>query len=1029
MERYAIAVMMTLLLTGVVGGAARATDTTGGAAVDFARDIQPILEERCYRCHGPEEQKNGLRLDVKAEALRGGESGRVIIPGDSESSLLYQFVAGLDPDTSMPAEGDPVTTAELVLIKRWIDEGAQWPDETQALAASMERAVESNHWSFRPIQRPPVPAVRNGDWARSPIDHFVLARLEGEGITPSPEADRTALIRRLSLDLVGLPPTPAEVNDFVNDPSPYAYERVVSRLLASPHFGEHWGRHWLDLARYADSDGFEKDEVRPHAWRYRQWVIDSLNRDMPYDQFVIEQLAGDLLPGATLEQQVATGFHRNTLTNREGGVDVEQFRVEQIVDRVNTTAAVFMGLTMACAQCHNHKFDPLTQREYYGLFAFFNGGMEKDIPAPLDSEVTLYARTLENFEKRQHELQEAISKYEPELEARLPEWEAQLSEDLSEVTWSWLEPASMSSAGGATFTRLEDGSILVGGNSPVVDTYTVVVTTRLEDITGFRLEVLTDPSLPRTGPGRAHHGNFILSEFLVNVSKLSSPAAKRVVRLVDAWTDFWEEGWPISEAIDGDPTTGWSIDAWRGYNENRSAVFVTDEAVGHPDGTTLTFTFDHQYGTSHAIGRFRLFAATGAREHLTVTPSIPRILATTPEERTQEQNKELLEYFGTFDPKMRELRTALEAHENAKPELNATYAQIIVENPEQPKTHIHIRGDFLRKGEEVHPHTPAILPPLVPRSGSANRLDLARWLMHPDHPLTSRVAANRVWEHIFGRGLVYTSEDFGTRGETPSHPDLLDWLATQYMAKGWSTKEMIKLIVSSATYRQVSRARPDLLDRDPMNNLLARQNRFRVKAETIRDLFLSCSGLLNLAVGGPSVRPPLPAGVAELGFADSVKWRESQGANQYRRGIYIHFQRTVPYPMLMTFDCPDSNVTAIRRARSNTPLQALTLLNDPVFFECAQALGRRVFNEAAGNVKEGIRHAFRLCLAREPDAQEMDRLVELWKAEFDALSGNGETALGIAGRYLPEGAQPEQVAPWITLGRAIMNLDEFVTRE
>ena len=785
-------VLVPMVLAGALAGTATAKDAGQSAGVEFARDIQPIFEANCYRCHGSEKRKSGLRLDVQAEAMRGGDSGPVISPGDAEGSLLYQYVSGADPDTIMPPEGDPLTADKVAAIARWIDQGAVWAKGVKVRPTAS--AVESDHWSFRPFERPPVLSVRQRAWERNPIDRFILARLEREGIAPSPEADRATLLRRLNLDLIGLPPTPAEVEDFVNDPSPYANERVVNRLLASPHFGERWARHWLDLARYADSDGFEKDQVRPHAWRYRQWVIEVFNRDLPYDQFLIEQLAGDLLPHPTLEQRVATGFHRNTLTNKEGGVDAEQYRVEQIVDRVNTTSSVFLGLTMACAQCHSHKYDLLTQAEYYGMFAFFNTGMEKNVPAPLESEVVLYARALEDFEELEQQFLTAINEYKPRFEKNIAEWEAELVDVAKENPWVVLEPESMVSEGGAEFTQLEDGSILVSGEKPRTDDYLIRAKTRLKNITGFRLEALKDSSLPKGGPGRAEDGTFGLSEFYVRLAKRHDPEDGPKIAIREALAEDWKRSDSIESTIDGDTGTHWRSAGGAEADEIQGVVFITEEPVRLAGRRALSITINHRKKTARSLGRFRLSVSKADPQYLKISTRIRSILATATDKRTDEQKETLFDYFGTIDPRMRELQAVLAAHERSRPKLT-TNAQIIVENPNPPKTNIHIRGDFLRKGEEVEPHVPAVLSPLEPRTENQNRMDLARWLVRPDHPLTSRVAANRVWEHLFGRGLVNTSEDFGTRGEPPSHPELLDWLASEYMAQGWSTKALIKLVV------------------------------------------------------------------------------------------------------------------------------------------------------------------------------------------------------------------------------------------
>lgn len=990
---------------------------------DFERDIRPIFATHCIGCHGPEKQKAGLRLDVKDDALRGGDSGRVIQPGDSAQSRLIALITGAESDKIMPPNGDRLSAEQIAAIASWIDAGATWPDAL----SSADAAPRSDHWAFKAPERTTPPPVQEAAWLRNPIDSFVLARLEQEGIKPSPEADRYTLIRRLSLDLLGLPPLPEDVDAFVNDPSPYAYEALVNRLLASPHFGERWGRHWLDAARYADSDGFEKDTVRPYAWRYRNWVIDALNRDMPFDQFTILQLAGDLVPGSTTEDKVATGFHRNTLTNKEGGVDPEQFRVEQVVDRTNTTGSVFLGLTVACAQCHSHKYDPISQKDYYQLYAFFNTGVEKDIPAPLDAEVEVYKQAKAAHDARQADLQKAIDAYRPELETKLAEWAA--NQDLTEPEWHVLSPAGSISSGGATLTRLDDESILASGQQAARDTYTVNFVTGLTGITAFRLEALTDPSLPKNGPGRAADGNLVLTEFNVKAARPTDPGTSEPVPFAEAIAAYSQEGYAVSGAVDNNRGTGWAIAPRDGVAVDQAAIFTTVNDAGFSEGTIFTAALEQQYRESFTVGRFRISVTRSPRALVQLPGAIRAALKTPADQRTEAQQSQLLEYYGAIDAKMRELKAAYNAHAKAAPQPPPTHAQTIAENPEPPETHIHIRGDFLRPGEAVQADALAVLPPLKPRGPKPDRLDLARWLVDPANPLTARVTVNRVWDHLFGRALVFTSNDFGTRGEAPSHPELLDWLATEFMARGWSMKDMIRLIVTSAAYRQSSNIREDLVDRDPLNVLLARQGRFRGEAEINRDLFLAASGLLNPAIGGPSVRPPLPKGVAELGYAGSVRWPESQGDDKYRRGLYIFFQRTVPYPMLMTFDCPDSNVTCIRRTRSNTPLQALTLLNDPVFNECAQALARRILTQGGASPDQRLRYAFRVCLSREPSAVELDELQRLLTDQRAAFERNPASASDAAGTYCPDGIPGPEAAAYTAVARVLMNLDEFTTRE
>jgi mono/diheme cytochrome c family protein len=804
-------------------------------AIDFDKDIKPILAAACVSCHGPASQRGGLRLDSRDEVLKGGNHGAVIKAGDLESRLLI-LVAGLDGEKRMPPKSkEPLTQEQVGHLRAWIEQGATWPKDSGTIAA----VVKSDHWAFQSVKRPDVPQVKNRAWVRNDIDAFVLARLEKEKIEPSAEADRLTLMRRVYLDLIGLPPTIDEIDEYLKDTRPDAYERLVDKLLASPHYGERWGRHWLDLARYADSDGFEKDSGRPYAWRYRNWVIEALNHDLPYDEFTIEQLAGDLLPDATTEQKVATGFHRNTLTNKEGGVDAEQFRVEQVVDRVNTTAKVFLGVTMNCCQCHDHKFDPFSQREYYQLFAFFNSDVEVNIPAPVPGDEDRVRKEMVGHEAKLKEVQKAVEEYRAKkLPAALAKWEKELKED----------------------------------------------------------------------------------------------------------------------------------------------------------------------------------------ERKKLPPAVREALDVEPEQRDDKQKKVIADHYAKSDAALTKLTKAVADHQKNVP--TVTQAQAMAPGKTR-KTNVMIRGDFLRPGVEVAPATPGALPPL--KADKPTRLDLAKWLVEPENPLTSRVLVNWMWQKYFGRGLVSTLEDFGTQGEKPSHPELLDWLASEVQRRKWSLKEMHKLIVTSATYRQSAKTRPELAQRDPLNVLLARQTRQRLDAEILRDEALAASGLLTRTVGGPSVRPPQPPGISELTYANSVKWFESTGPDRYRRGLYIWFQRTSPFPMLMTFDAPDSNVCTVRREKSNTPLQALTLLNDTVFVECAQALGRRLHAEK-GAVEDRIKVGFRLCVTRQPTERELAILSKLYDGLKAECKAKPEQAAKLLGKEKPPGDVAEAAA-WAAVARTLLNLDEFVNRE
>ena len=820
--------------------------------VSFAEDIEPILARDCMACHGPALQQNGLRLDRREDAMNGGKSGPAIEPGRSAQSLLMKRLDGLDGLQRMPP-GRPLPREQVELFREWIDQGAKWESDAQIAAPP-----RSGHWAFRPNRRPAVPQTQQNDWPRNPIDAFVLARLEREGIQPSPAAPAHTLLRRASLDLTGLPPA-ADGAETAG-----GYEQFVDRLLQSEHFGERWAAPWLDQVRYADSDGYEKDLARPHAWRYRHWVIDALNADMPFDRFTLEQLAGDLLPDASVEQRVATGFYRNTLKNREGGVAIEQFRFEEVVDRTNTVATVWLGLSVECARCHDHKFDPIPQSDYYRLFAFFNELDEVNIDAPLPGEIGPYLRA------------------KPELDAKIAAIYKKYK--VRELQRPW------------------EAKMLWAADNPGVE----------------------------------HQ---------------------------------WDTSWDIIGL----------------YLDNGQRILRTPpERRSERDDYVVTEWFLRNY--SRVTGKEE-YAATGFRDAA------------------------------------KELNAAVDSFPDV------SRARVIEAAREPRRTHLHERGEWDAPGEPVVPGALAALPPLRYAGAQPTRLDLARWIASPENPLTARVAVNRIWQEYFGSGLVATANDFGFQGEKPSHPDLLDWLASELIDSGWSLKRIHRLIVTSAVYRQSSNVRPELTAKDPGNRLLARQTRLRLPAESLRDAALAVSGLLDTRVGGRSVRPPQPAGVAELAYAGSVKWNESAGGDRYRRGLYIHYQRTAPYPFLANFDLGERNVASCTRGRSNTPLQALNLLNDPVFWEIAQGLALRILTEApAGAFAERLDHAYKLCLARAPRVSEREEMLGYFVHQRKLL----EADPAMAKAWFPaalDGIDTGEAAAWVGIGRILLNLDEFLTRE
>jgi hypothetical protein len=1038
--RYPLAialVLASLVLARAVADdeptSAKALPPPAMRPVDYERDVAPILSKNCYRCHGPKKQQGGLALHVQDRAMAGGDSGPAIVPGKGAESRLIRYVAGLDEDYQMPPDdaGKPLSSEQIGLLRAWIDQGARWSGAGSASVAK----TASDHWSFRPPRRVTPPAVKRPGWVRNPIDSFVLAHLEREGMSPSPEADKATLIRRVSLDLTGLPPTIAEVDAFLTDDRPDAYERLVDRLLASPHLGECWGRHWLDKARYADTNGYEKDRDRS-IWPYRDWVIRSINEDMPFDRFTIQQIAGDLLPNATTSQKVATGFHRNTMINEEGGIDVEEFRFTSVVDRVATTGAVWLGLTLGCAQCHSHKYDPISQREYYGFFAFLNNADEPEIDLPDPAIAARRAAIQGEIARLKAGLRDHYPSEGPgSLKAKVATWE----DTLKPVRWAVLTPTRLASKKHATLTVQPDGSVLASGDKPNNDVYTVELTTDLKGITALRLEVLTDPSLPEGGPGRAplfQVGDFLLTEFQLAVETSGKP---RPVRFAGATEDYTAKGRSAAMAIDGVSDTGWSVNG--GVGKDHAAVFELAGDLGDVAGTRLIVTMHQEYIHQTTIGRFRISSTTDPRPVRAsgVPADVEAILLVPRARRTESQGRRLEQYYLSIAPELAQAREPIAALRRSLPRFPTTMV-MQERRPEHARTtHVHRRGEFLKPAEPVEPGVPAVLHPLPP-GAPRNRLMLARWLVAPENPLVGRVVTNQLWQAYFGRGLVSTTEDFGTQGARPSHPELLDWLATEVIRQGWSTKAMHRLIVTSATYRQSARATPEQLARDPRNEHLGRGPRFRVTAEMVRDIALSAAGLLADKIGGPSVFPPQPEGATALAYSQSP-WPVSRGADRYRRGLYTFLKRTAPYAASITMDAPTSEATCVRRERSNTPLQALTLLNDAVFVEATQAMARRIVAECPDtSIDARARHAFRLCLTREPRPEELVRIMAFYQHQLGRFRSGEIDAARVAGLGAKDpptpllsspsvGTDANELAAWTTVARVLLNLDETVTKE
>jgi uncharacterized membrane protein len=1133
---------------------ARSADTP----IEFNRDIRTILSNKCFTCHGPDsaERQGGLRLDSRKDAISESDSGDpAIVPSHPEKSQLVRRISSADDDERMPPpdSGRKLSPAEIKLLTEWVRQGANY----------------SRHWSYIRPERPEVPRVSESRWSHNPIDAFVFARLQREGLTPLAEANRHTLVRRLSLDLIGLPPTLEEVDRFVGDNDPLAYEHLVDRLLKKKAFGEHWARMWLDLARYADSSGYADDPPRT-IWAFRDYVIRSFNENKPFDQFTIEQIAGDLLPDPTSDQLIATAFHRNTLTNNEGGTSDEEFRNVAVVDRVNTTMAVWMGTTINCCQCHNHKFDPISQEEYFRLFAIFNNSADAD----RRNESPLHEVWTSEQEQRKAALQGKIATLEtklakptPELFAALQAWEKGLPSD---PVWHVIKPTSVERQSKLPATIDAAGTVTVTQSSKT-DVYEINAPLgETRRLTALRLEALPNDEVPGKGPGHSN-GNFVitrvraelrrpegartsgqfvrieilgkgkilslaevqifrdaenvaktgqakqsstgfdgaaklaidgktdgnytagttthtateddpwwevdlhsagpidrivlwnrtdnnlgsrLSGFRISVldeqrgvvwqetvakapdpSSQFSPSGAIEIVFSAAYADFSQPGFEAQKVLDKKKPNagGWAIAPQ--FGKPHTLTLLANAAVKVPEGAALFVRIEQlSPHDSHTLGRFRL--ALTSDTSISALAELPTpvlaVLKTQPAQRTEQQRSTLMQHYLSIAPELKASRDQLAA---AKKELAAIKPKTTVPIMRElakgggRKTHIQLRGNYLVKGDEVTAGLPTQIFPAVSVE-SPDRLSLAKWLVDANNPLTSRVIANRYWESIFGVGIVRTSEEFGTQGDLPSHPKLLDWLAVELVASGWDTKHLLRLIVTSAAYRQSSRVTEETFERDPDNRLLARGPRFRLSAEMIRDQALFAAGLLSDKMHGPPVRPPQPSIGLKAAFGGGIDWTTSDGEDSRRRGLYTTWRRSNPYPSMVTFDAPNREVCTIRRDRTNTPLQALVTLNDPVYVEAAQALARRM--DAAGEtLEEAIRHGFRRCLAREPSDKELAALNRLFQKTRKRLAETPERAEKLATIPLgpaPEGADTVKLAALTVVANVLLNLDELIMK-
>lgn len=1007
--------------------------TALAAGPDFATQIEPILVKKCSECHGTEQHKAGLRLDTRANALKGGKSGKpALVPGRSSESPMLARVLSTDPDEVMPPKGERLTPEQVALLRSWIDTGADWSAWNP-----------NTHWSFKPIQSPSIPGASDARWVRNEIDAFILSRLDKEGLKPAPVADARSLVRRLFLDLTGLPPSPQESETLSKSLDDAAYEALVDRLLASPRYGEHVARWWLDLARYADSNGYQIDSTRS-IWPYRDWVIQAFNRNMLFNQFTVEQLAGDLLPNPTLSQRVATGFNRNSKINDEGGADGEEYRTKAIKDRVATVATTWLGLSMNCAECHSHKYDPITQEDYYRFYSFFNNTTDVanfsqeptvKVAAPSTASKSNY------FQTRIQATLAALKKVEARLPAEVAAWEARMRSHKN--VWEPLKLENVVSTGGSSYTNLPDRSVLGVGVNPIYDTITFEAETELNGVTSLLLEVLPDPSLPGKGPGRwSRTGNFILDELSVYV--LPPPGAKpgwiqsTNITLSAAVADWEQDYYRAEHAIDRNLKTGWAIGPR--FGERHCLIVTLSEPLKAPAGTKLGFRFESYHGSSHVIGKWRMSVSRNSdpKWRWPLTDEVRGLVALPASKRSPEQEKMLTTYYRTVSDEIRGLdRELIRLRQRASELAAAHYSTMVLEERKGTprETYVHVRGNFLDKGKVVSSGTPLFLPPL-PSGESTNRLGLARWLVDPANPLPARVTVNRLWERFFGTGIAKTSEDVGRMGEPPSHPELVDWLAAEFIRSGWDLKAIQKKMVMSAAYRQSSAATREKLDKDFYNRWLSRGPRFRLDAEAIRDQALFLSGLLNDEIGGPSVYPrQVPNLWKEIGFLRPElgmdEWPASEGDDLYKRGVYTFWRRVCTYPTLATFDAPSRELCTSRRPRTNTPLQALAGLNEPTLLECARVLAERVIREGGARPDARVEYAFRLATGRPPTPEEKGRLLGLLSQQIAGFKGDPASAEAL----LRVGPAPRDAkidarvhAAWMVVANVLLNLDEVLNK-
>jgi hypothetical protein len=1008
--------------------------------IDFNRDVRPIFSENCFFCHGPDKNKRkaGLRLDTRDGIFSAIEQKRfAAVPGHPEKSEIYKRITAADDDERMPdpKSGKTLSAHDIAVIKKWLEQGAEW----------------KGHWAYiKPERKNDGKRIEDGS-ERNPIDSFLLAKLQERGLTFSKEADRITLVRRLYLDLLGLPPSVSEVDAFVNDSSPDAYEKLVDRLLANPHYCERMAVYWLDLVRFADTIGYHSDNPRDIT-PYRDWVIKAFNSNLPFDQFTIDQLAGDLLPDPTLDQQVASGYNRLLQTTEEGGAQPKEYAAKYNADRVRNFASVWLAGTMGCCECHDHKFDPYTTKDFYSMAAFFAdvreapvGRREAGMPVPDGKQAVDLAR----LESLVAESKKRLETLTPEIATAQAAWEQSLAAK-PQAAWVTLMPTEAASVSGTPLKINKDGSILAGGKAVDTDTYFVTAKTNLKGITAIRLEAIADKALPKNGPGRADNGNFVLTEILVQLRPNPSADAT-AVKLQNASATIEQalsaeanpyKLWTPAAAIDGDakgPTWGWAVlDKNSTAGRDEQAVFEMATYQGDGNEQALTIVLRQNHGAKHLLGKFRL-SVTASPRPVKAEREIPKdvlaAVAIDPAKRNDGQKKSIADHYRAIAPLLEPVRLELAQRERDRDSFVAALRRSLVSVSEAPKVvRVLPRGNWnTDSGEVVTPAVPQFLPQIPTRDSNqrATRLDLARWTVSPENPLTARVVVNRLWKMFYGVGLSKSLEDFGSQGEWPIHPELLDWLACELVDSHWDVKHMVRLLVTSRAYRQTSYASPELKEIDPFNRLYARQARFRLDAEFVRDNALSIAGLLTDKIGGESVKPYQPPGYWEFLNFPTRTWVNDKGDNEYRRGLYTHWQRSFLHPSLVNFDAPSREECTAERARSNTPQQALTLLNDPTYVEAARVFAQRILIHGGADLQQRLKFAWRTALSRPPKPGELAVLADLYtkhKQEYAADQKSAESIAAAGEAPKAKDLDAAELAAWTSVSRTILNLHEAITR-